>query len=258
MLLWLQKNLPKSIFLLGKLLAFSTSFHIIILFTLFFIYKGENNGFNFQVSKDLLNSDTPVVFLPFYKRIAQPKNLKPHKGAKKKQHIAEPILQKEKKEKTEKIDKATTIVQKPSKKAKPKKEEKKVKQEQVKVEPAKLEQEKIIEKEAKEVEAQSKSDEIQQAPDDVRYVGRDDLNSLQMQEFVNQEISTHWNPPIGVPENTYCEIKLVVDWQGALNDCKIIKPSKVVIFNISARKAVKAMTFPKWLWGKEFTITFQQ
>lgn len=251
MLLWLQKNLPKSIVLLGKLLAFSTSFHVIVLFVLFFIYTGENNNFSFQISKDILHSDAPVVFLPLYKRIAPKKALKSQKTIDKKKDIIEPKLSNEGKAKPAKIDKATTIVQAAPKKAKPQKKEK---QELVKPEPAKIVPERKGEKEI----ALTQNAAQQSNETDIQYIGRDDLNALQMQEFINQEIGNHWNPPLGVPSDAFCEIKVIVNWQGALSDCKISKASKVIIFDISARKAVKAMAFPKWLWGKEFTITFQQ
>jgi len=279
MWLWLQRSLPKAATVWAKLIVFSASFHLVILFMVFFIFKGETSGFNFQVNKDLLHSDAPVVFLPFHKRISSKAGGKAGKKMQQKASIVKPKVAepvKEKKEpKVKKADIATTLVAsrmikkkeaatKKEAAAKKKAEALKIAEAQKEAEAKKLaeepsfakasadRQEKLIKKEtqlAQNVDSQG---------NEIRYVGRDDLDALQMQEFINQEVGQHWNPPIGIPKDAACEIKLVVNWQGALNEIKMLAASGIAIYDISVRNAVQKMSFPKWLWGKEFSITFKQ
>lgn len=276
MWLWLQRNLPRSIHVWAKLCLFSTTFHLTLLFIIFFIYKGESGGFNFEITKGLLNSDAPVMFMPLHKRIAQKNAGKSGKNLKKSEVLkaqeAAPVQEKNTKTKEKKAEMSTTVVSSDKKKDLAKKKAQQLEAEKKKAEAAKkIELEKKMKEEAdakaKEAEAK-KLEEIAKAKvntaehidaqDDIRYMGRQDLDALQMQEFVGAEVGQHWNPPIGVPEDVACEIKLIVDWEGKLKDIKMLKSSEVVIYDVSARNAVKKMSFPKWLWGKEFSITFKQ
>lgn len=285
MLLWLQKNLPKPFQLWLKLCIFTASLHLIILFLLFFIYRGENSEISFDVHKSLLSSDTTVVFLPLYKSISNSLQNKRKSKSKSSSHV-EPIQKPKAKPETKKskedakADKATMLVEQQQEKKRVKKQTKKElakKKDQKKLETQKkefkkedapkIETAKIIEKEKapviEELEQKITSTAMQdvtEGADDVnvRYVGRDDLDALHMQEYISQELVNHWQPPIGVPKDRICELKVLIDWQGKVTDIRIQKPSGVLVYDMSARSAVLAMNFPKWLWGKEFTINFKQ
>jgi outer membrane biosynthesis protein TonB len=251
------------------------------------MYRSENSSISFDVHKSLLNSDTTVVFLPLYKSISNSIQRKQKSKTKSASlNIAEPAKSKPKtetkkaKEKSpaeKKVDKATTLVEQAHEKKQIKKQTKKVlaknkekenkveiqKKEALKVEPRQT-VEKIIEKNEikEELEQKITSTAAQQAEDiddaNVRYVGRDDLDALQMQEYISQELVNHWQPPVGVPKDRVCELKILINWQGKATDIKILKPSGVLVYDMSTRSAVLAMNFPKWLWGKEFTINFKQ
>lgn len=276
MWLWLQRRLPKSVTFLGRLLLFCATLHFAALFVMFFIYKGDESGFNFQVSRDLLNSDAPVVFLPLYKRIPQqnPVGKKSRGTAAEKAEAA----QEKKENKTiaeEQLHKTTLVDQAALKRKQAKKLALEKKKAQEKAKKLALEKQKALQKKAEEkAKAEEKKQEIKaeldeqitttavqqniDATDDVRYVGRMDLDALQMQEFISKELGAHWNPPVGVPEDTECDIRVVISWEGKLMKMEFAKASGVRIYDSSARASVQKMTYPKWLWGKEFTITFKQ
>lgn len=263
---WLLKKWPSSVYVWARLIAFSTSFHAAILFIIFFMYKGDSGALNFEINKNLLNSDAPVVFMPLHKRIKQADQKK--KGTVKKEAKAQTLKQEEalkenkKEQMAAKAEQSTTIVSsRPAKKKTEAKKESKQdiqKQQAESIKEKKLKEE--IEAKVKKEDEVKKLDAIGQNIDveDVRLVGREDLDALRMQEFVGAEVGQHWNPPIGIPQDAACEIKLIVDWKGKLKDIKMVKASNVAVYDISARNAVKKMSFPKWLWGKEFSITFKQ
>jgi len=67
MLLWLQKKLPKVANLWIKLIGIATGMHIVLLFALFFIYKGDYSSLNIEINSNI-DKDALVVFLPFQKK----------------------------------------------------------------------------------------------------------------------------------------------------------------------------------------------
>jgi hypothetical protein len=79
-----------------------------------------------------------------------------------------------------------------------------------------------------------------------------------MYECVEQEIASRWRPPRGLSKDLACQIKCSIGLSGTVVDCKIEKPSGVLIYDMAARTAARAMSLPRWAWGKEFTIVFKQ
>ncbi len=97
-----------------------------------------------------------------------------------------------------------------------------------------------------------------QAGQDVVYVGQQEYDALGMQTYLQQELSTYWQPPQGIPADAECEVSFVVDWQGKAQTVTVSKPSGALVYDISARTALLAMEFPDWARGKSFKITFKQ
>ena len=79
-----------------------------------------------------------------------------------------------------------------------------------------------------------------------------------MHECIEQEIVSRWKPPRGLSKELTCQIKWCIGGDGCVVSCILEKPSGVLIYDMSARSAARAMSLPRWAWGKEFTIVFKQ
>lgn len=79
-----------------------------------------------------------------------------------------------------------------------------------------------------------------------------------MYECIEQEIVSRWRPPCGLAKDLSCQIKCSIGGNGTVVACKIEKSSGVLIYDMAARSAARAMTLDRWAWGKEFTIIFKQ
>src|SRR5262249_33428499 len=99
------------------------------------------------------------------------------------------------------------------------------------------------------------------------YLGRQELEALTMQEFLNELIGVNWEPPVGLSPDLVCNVAVVVDWQGGIRSIDIAQSSGVLIFDFSARTALQKIstriieqeiTLPPWTKGKQFTIAFKQ
>jgi hypothetical protein len=84
-----------------------------------------------------------------------------------------------------------------------------------------------------------------------------DLEALQQFQELQQEISRCWRPPIGIAQTVCCQIKVAFDWEGKVAQMETVKPSGILMFDVSSRNAVAAMEAPKFVRGKTFTITFK-
>ena len=79
-----------------------------------------------------------------------------------------------------------------------------------------------------------------------------------MQYAIEQELIAHWKPPKGLPKDLECQIKIRFTPEGKISNCELEKKSGVLIYDMAARTAAKAMMLPRWSWGKEFIIAFKQ
>ena len=107
MWLWLQKKLPKVLTLWAKLLLFTSGMHLVFLFVMLFLYKGDAGQFAFEINT-AIDANAVVVFLPLQKKA---KNTgKPRRGRKGR---AASVAQEQVKEKPMaplvKAEKATTL-----------------------------------------------------------------------------------------------------------------------------------------------------
>jgi len=83
-----------------------------------------------------------------------------------------------------------------------------------------------------------------------------DLEALQQFQELQEEISRCWRPPVGIAQTVSCQIKVSFDWDGKAQQIETVKPSGILMFDVSSRNAVHAMEAPKFVRGKTFTITF--
>lgn len=158
-------------------------------------------------------------------------------------------------EKVRKKDKKKSVQKKDEKKCVAKKQEKEVEKKQV-----------VAEKEEKPPETANLAsvpykvllDATAGDGSNIVYVGREDLEMLQLQQSIGSEISEHWKPPRGVPRDKTCVIRMLVDWHGVVQNIIVEKTSKITMYDVCARKAVAAMKVPQAAWGKELSITFKQ
>src|SRR5690606_6588097 len=86
------------------------------------------------------------------------------------------------------------------------------------------------------------------------YVGQAEMDAFRLQQEIQHELETHWRPPVGLPEVT-CQIKALVNAQGAAQTVTMVKASGVLVYDVSARSAVQSIHFPAAVNGKELIIT---
>ncbi len=239
------------------------------------------------VTSTMIDTDVPVVFMPLYKSIKQQpvsnkKNTSSSSGgvqtvAKSDESVKEAGIRHEKK--------GTTIGVVPPKKtkknAKAKKEQKvkkaatssTKKQSAVKQKPEPVKQQpKIIEPTVKEDPIKPNPSPSQQsepvvppvaqnaldaAGQEVVYVGREEMEALQLQEYIQQEMAQHWSPPPGMPKESACTIKISIGFDGSITDLDVEQSSGVLVFDSAARKAASHLTPPQWAYGKTLRITFK-
>lgn len=84
------------------------------------------------------------------------------------------------------------------------------------------------------------------------------LESVIMQEAVQQEMSEHWHPPVGLSKDLCCHIKVSIAQDGSIEGIAVEQASGILAYDMSARSAVMHMKLPQWAWGKELVLIFKQ
>lgn len=268
---WLLEKVPKRFQLIFKLIVFSTGFHCLILFLLFFLYKGSTSIFSFDLSRIAIDTDATIVYMPLHKSLngnqvnkkggnagknnsqkdVTEKNIEPKRSLAKNEKsptmlVAEKVRAKAKKKVAQKKETKNILA---------KKQEKDVekKQKEAVQEEKKLEDVKVAHVDEKALSAQGAGD-----GSNIIYVGREDLEMLQLQQSICSEIGEHWKPPRGVPKDKTCVVRVLVDWHGVVKDIVVEKASGIAMYDVSVRSAVSALHVPQAAWGKELSITFKQ
>lgn len=253
----------------SKLFLFSFVGHVFVLFFVLFVYKGHSFSYDVTVRTELLQG-APVVFVPLHKVI----NKKTMEVVTKK--IEKPAIKQ-----TAIIKKVVSPKQLEIKKttiASTKKAPVQKKIEPIKKEPAKqvAQVKKVVSQPSqnvvKKTNVSPKSDQSKIAaissctkqPVAVTkevepiYVGRLEMEALRLQKEMQNEVSKSWKPPVGLSKELECVLKVLVNWNGSVQDTEVEKSSGVLMYDISARTAVAKMQLPRWAYGKEFHITFKQ
>ena len=87
-------------------------------------------------------------------------------------------------------------------------------------------------------------------------IGIQELDSLEIAQNIREEVVRVWQPPAGLAIGRQCTIKLLLDWQGNIQDLIIAESSTVPAFDTSVKLAVRTMKFPKAVYGKELILPF--
>lgn len=83
-----------------------------------------------------------------------------------------------------------------------------------------------------------------------------EVEALRRHAQLQKEIIQCWKPPIGVSPTCACDISFSVSTTGAVQFVTMTKSSGALMYDISARQALYAMTMPKWTYGKQLIINF--
>ena len=216
----------------GKLLLFSLVCHLIFLSWLFFMYRNDAFDFALTVSTRSLTPAAHVVLVPI--KHVQAKAIQPVTKPKK---AVLPKTPPTTLKSVKKLVPAKPLIKQTIKKSNSKKMVEK------KIEPSPKKPEPIVQ------QTQKKDLTVR--------VGYRDVEAMRRYNLLQKELVKHWHPPIGIPENCNCQIQILVAWDGAIQDMKMIKESGLLMFDIAARSALFAMSLPKWAYGKSITITFE-
>lgn len=76
--------------------------------------------------------------------------------------------------------------------------------------------------------------------------------------LLSKAVRNQWRPPAGLAKNLECVIKVIIDSQGETQNIIIEKSSTIITYDIAARRALTALSFPPSLYGREMLITFKQ
>ncbi len=111
--------------------------------------------------------------------------------------------------------------------------------------------EKKLEKELEDLE--SLDQDLQFSLD---YVSNSRLRKYQ--EYVQKEVGRLWQPPVGVPKSTECQVSFVINKYGKVHRFEFVQRSNILIYDLSISRVAKKFAFNQCLWGKCFTINFRQ
>lgn len=254
--------------------------HLCVLFSLFILYRG-NEQYHILVTGSMIDSDVPIVFLPMHKSLKQNggsaksssasasvlKNSDTHAitSAKKGTIAVAPAEVKSKKNPSRRIKGAPQDEKVKKNKAKKSIKEKILRQAQdelnkkkIEEKPKPVEPEKAIE--TPQITNQMQTEAIHAEPveaQNVLYVGQQEMDALQMHDYIQQEMAQHWSPPSGMRKNISCTIKVMIGFDGTISNIDVEQSSGVLIFDGAAKRAATQLTPPQWAYGKEIVLTFK-
>lgn len=90
--------------------------------------------------------------------------------------------------------------------------------------------------------------------DNVIFVGYEQLDECVVSSKIQQSIQQCWTPPVGVAPETTCQMRVTISAQGAATDVMLEQGSGIVVYDISARQALRQVIYPKEVWNKTITI----
>lgn len=84
-----------------------------------------------------------------------------------------------------------------------------------------------------------------------------DAAVLSVQLEIQQELVRVWCPPVGIEEGISCTIKVVLENDGTVKSLEIVKPSGMMLFDVSARAAIQQAVWPRAVWGTTLELCLQ-
>ncbi|MCX5923545.1 MAG: TonB C-terminal domain-containing protein [Candidatus Dependentiae bacterium] len=90
--------------------------------------------------------------------------------------------------------------------------------------------------------------------ENVVFLGRDQFDNSIVASKLKQAVEQCWVSPVGIKKGTTCQMRVHVGQKGDADDVKVIQSSKIIMFDLPARKALFSMKYPKEVWNKTITI----
>jgi outer membrane biosynthesis protein TonB len=84
-----------------------------------------------------------------------------------------------------------------------------------------------------------------------------DAAALAVQLEIQEELLRVWRPPVGIDEGVSCTITVTLDDTGAAQTVEIVKPSGILLFDVSARAAIQQAVWPRAFWGATLELCLQ-
>jgi hypothetical protein len=109
------------------------------------------------------------------------------------------------------------------------------------------------------VDEQEDKDDSELMDDDIDlenvvFLGRDQFDNSIVASKLKQAVEQCWTSPVGIKKGTSCQMRVHVNQKGDADDIKVIQSSKIIMFDLPARKALFSMKYPKEVWNKTITI----
>jgi len=269
MLHWQHKNREQNSKRLQKIIKFSVGIHLILFFCTFFVVTDDVMHVAMNIP-----AHARIVCLPSFMLPQQPNSrLKImgalHKGSKYSSTIPQKTLAVKKiaKKPITKITQATKTIER-------KKLVQLKKLVQKKLSPAFLkkmtDREVIVPKQPEPIEQPTiETPSVVQKPEEqmaiaeqnsaeelVVYIDKNMQQSLAVGQELREAIAQEWAPPLGIADDTSCDVQVTVDAQGKAELLTVVKKSGIAVFDMAARTAVSRAKYPKSVWGKTIVIHF--
>ncbi len=253
----LQKKQLKVYLFFPQLILLSLLLHLLIIFIMF-LSKQQVISLHMKVNKDQFYSKN-IIVLPFEKTIPGALEKLGQRGSERSKGINGSKLVVKKsitKSRSPKIfvDNKKIIKNKKSLEIEKLAQQKESQKMELAEEPVLVETEILPEKVVLEKNINVNED----TSDNVLYIGRQDLQIIELYQDVQQEILLHWFPPSGLSKDLKCVASFKVDLSGNISDIKIDQSSKALAYDLSVRNSISKIKLPKQVWGKRVSLEFIQ
>lgn len=94
--------------------------------------------------------------------------------------------------------------------------------------------------------------------DNVTFIGYEQLDSLAVQNKIQQMVQQNFKSPIGIKKDVSCELTVLVGDSGKSKTVTMVRSSGILIYDTSARAMLYKIEFPKEVWNKTITIVLGQ
>lgn len=235
MWLWQHKIMRKRHLLWVKLVVTSFVLHIICLSWVFFIYRNDTFLFSLTMRQSIQLHDAPIIFMPVSEVRSSTPPAYSVTQAKKKDRSKTMIRGKI----TPSIKKTKKVIQTNLKKQVNKKDIAAIKNPVQSPPQHKIQ--KIID---------SKSIAIK--------LGYRDVETMRRYAVLQKELAKYWHPPVGMTKDYSCQIKMLINWSGQIQELEMVRSSGILMYDIAARSALHEIHMPDWVRGKSIIITFAQ
>lgn len=269
MLFWLRRSTYKRVVLWAKFAAVSSILHLVILVWFFFVHKDRSSKLSFIVSPDLFNRNIQFTIASPAKPTLVKTQVSAKPAIKKKNTPQKKQAPKKKQTTIQKSAKSTTSTSsstksKNIKKTTPAKPAPKPIVQKKELPPKEAPLEKKVETPPALAPAPVENKPATQELAENNYefevckIGVKEKGLLEEFKLLHEEIVSRWAPPPGIDAACACTLTVLVDWKGNIRTVTINESSGVLMYDTSAKKVLHELAMPKWAWGKELTITFNQ